>query len=323
MRRQKFIALLCRTAATGLTLELWNPPLHAQSRMNRVGVLFPAGDTPGTRTFIAAMARLGYIEGRNLAYKFLATGGQVERLPPLAGELVALKPDVIVTATEPAARALVTATSDIPIVLALIGDPIGLGLTDSIARPSRNVTGFTTGNETVAAKRLELLHEMIPTIGKVALLWVPANAQHRLVVKRTRQAAATFNVEFLSLPVTTAADISLAIMKAEREHATALLVAVDPLTIRNRRMIIDQTLVLNLATMHDYGVEAKDGALISYGSDVAEDYGRTAGYVDRILKGAKVRSAVPGAYQVPACDQPQNRQGAWYYRAVFVARPRR
>jgi putative ABC transport system substrate-binding protein len=284
MRRRNFIARLCRTAATGLALKLWNPPLHAQSRMDRVDVLFPAGDTPGTRIFIDAMAGLGYIEGRNLAYKFLATDGRVDRLAQLADELVALKPDVIVTATEPAARALITATSDIPIVLALIGDPIGLGLTDSIARPSRNVTGFTTGNETVAPKRLELLHEMIPTIGKVALLWVPANAQHWLVVKRTRQAAATHNVEFLSLPVTTAADVSLAIMKAEREHAMALLVAADPPTIRNRRMIIDQTLVLNLATMHDYSVEVKDGALISYGSDVAEDYGRTAGYVDRILK---------------------------------------
>jgi putative ABC transport system substrate-binding protein len=129
---------------------------------------------------------------------------------------------------------------------------------------------------------------MIPTMRKVALLWVPANAQHRLVVERTRQAAAMLNVKFWSLPVTTAADISLAIMKAEREHATALLVAADPLTIRNRRMIIDQTLLFNLAAMHDYSFEVKDGALMSYGSDVAEDYGRTAGYVDRILKGAKV-----------------------------------
>jgi putative ABC transport system substrate-binding protein len=288
MRRRKFITLLCWTAVSGLALEPWNPPLNAKSRMNRVGLLFPAGDTPGSRTFIDAMARLGYVEGRNVAYKFLAAGGQVEQLPRLARELVALKPEVIVTATEPAARALADATRDIPIVLALIGDPIGLDLTDSIARPSRNVTGFTTGNETVAAKRLELLHEMIPTMRKVALLWVPANAQHRLVVERTRQAAAMLNVKFWSLPVTTAADISLAIMKAEREHATALLVAADPLTIRNRRMIIDQTLLFNLAAMHDYSFEVKDGALMSYGSDVAEDYGRTAGYVDRILKGAKV-----------------------------------
>jgi putative ABC transport system substrate-binding protein len=141
------------------------------------------------------------------------------------------------------------------------------------------------GPALATARAIRAIGTVRPSVG-LKNATVPANAQHWLVVKRTRQAAAAHNVEFLSLPVTTAADVSLAIMKAEREHAMALLVAADPLNIRNRRMIIDQTLVLNLATMHDYSVEVKDGALISYGSDVAEDYGRTAGYVDRILKGA-------------------------------------
>ena len=117
-------------------------------------------------------------------------------------------------------------------MLALIGDPIGLGVTKSMARPSGNVTGFTTGNDTVAPKRLELLLEMIPSARKVALLWVSTNDQHRLVMERTRQAAATLKVDLLSLPVANAADISLAVAQAESEHATALLVTADPLTIR-------------------------------------------------------------------------------------------
>jgi putative ABC transport system substrate-binding protein len=288
MRRRDFITFLGGTAATGLALGQLSFALNAQTRMQRVGVLFPAGDKPGARSLIDAMSKLGYVERQNIAYDIRAAGRQVERLPQLAHELVAGNPDVIVSATEPAARALVEATHDIPIVLALIGDPVGLGLTDNMSRPSRNVTGFTTGNDTVAAKRLELLLEMVPAARKIALLWVPANAQHRLVVERTRHATATLKVELLSLPMTTAADISVAIEKAESDHAAALLVAADPLTIRNRRTIIDQSLLRNLPAMHSYGFEVKDGALMSYGSDVGEDYGHAARYVARILKGAKV-----------------------------------
>jgi putative ABC transport system substrate-binding protein len=260
----------------------------AQERMRRVGMLFPAGDAPGSRQLVQALAKLGLVEGRNVGYDIRAAGREPERLPDLARELVARKPEVIVSATEVAARALTEATRDIPIVLALIGDPVALGFTQSMARPTGNVTGFTTGNDTVAAKRLELLREMVPAARKVALLWVPENAQHRLVVERTRQAAAALKVEILSLPVTEAEDISPAIAKAEQEGAAGLLVVADPLIVRNRRTIIDECLVRDLPAMHSYSLEVRDGALMSYGSDVGEDYGRAAAYVDRILKGAKV-----------------------------------
>jgi putative ABC transport system substrate-binding protein len=288
MRRRDFITLVGGTTATALAFAARSPALHAQSRMQHIGVLFPAGDTPGARNLIDAMAKLGYVRGANIAYDIRVANRQVERIPQLARELVARQPAVIVSATEIAARALVDATRDIPIVLSLIGDPVGLGLTNSVAHPSGNVTGFTTGNDTVAGKRLELLREMIPKADKVALLWVPTNAQHRLIVERTRRAAATLKVDLLVFPVTTAADISLAIEKAENEHAAAVIVGADPLTIRNRRSIIDESLVRNLPTMHSYGFEVKDGALMSYGSDVGEEYERTAVYVDRILNGAKV-----------------------------------
>src|SRR5262249_8426786 len=211
-----------------------------------------------------------------------------ERLPQLARELIAAKPNVIVSATTPAALALSEVTRDIPIVLALIGDPMALGLTQSIARPTRNMTGFTTENETVAGKRLEILHEMVPMAHKIALLWVPGNAQHRLVVERTQEAAVALNIEILPLPVTTEEDISPAITKAEVERAAALVVAADPMIVRNRRTIIDESLLRNLPTMHSYSIEVQDGALLSYGSEVGEDYGRAAMYVDRILKGAKI-----------------------------------
>jgi putative ABC transport system substrate-binding protein len=256
--------------------------------MHRVGILFPAGEAPGFRKFADALTQLGYVEGRNVVYDIRAAGQFVERLPELARELVAKRPDVIVSAATIAARALTDATRDIPIVLALVGDPIGLGLTSSMARPTGNVTGFTTGHDTIAAKRLELLLEVVPTARKVAFMWVPTNEQHRLVEQRTRQAAAALKIELVSLPVTTAEEISTAIASAESTRSAALLIAADPLIVRNRRTIIDECLLRNLPAMHSYSFEVRDGALMSYSSDVGEDYERTAVYVDRILKGAKI-----------------------------------
>ena len=256
--------------------------------MHRVGILFPAGETPGIQRFSAALRELGYVEGRNVTYDVRAAGADAGRLPDLARELIAGKPDVIVSATATAGRALMNATKEIPIVLALIGDPVGLGLTTSLARPTGNVTGFTTAHDTLAAKRLELLLELVPNARKVAFLWFPGNEQNKLVEQRTREAAAALRVELLSLPVGSAEEISLAITRADAERAGALLIAPDPLIVRNRQTIIDECLLRNLPAMHSYSFEVRDGALISYGSDVGEEYERAAVYVDRILKGVKV-----------------------------------
>jgi putative ABC transport system substrate-binding protein len=275
-------------AGLASTAGFWSTSLLAQSQSNRVGVLFPAGDSPGARTLIDALAGRGFRAGQNVTFDIRAAGRRTERLPELARELVARQPDVIVSATDIAARALTDATRDIPIVLALIGDPIALGLTKSIARPTANVTGFTTGNDTVATKRLQLLREMVPSARNVGVMWVPANAQNRLVLERINQAAAALGVEILSLPVTDDADITAAMAKAGNERVQALLIAADPLTVRNRRTIIDECLLRDLPAMHSYSLEVQDGALMSYGSDVGEDYGRAAVYVERILKGAKV-----------------------------------
>jgi putative ABC transport system substrate-binding protein len=146
-------------------------------------------------------------------------------------------------------RRVTEATKDIPIVLALVGDPVGLGFTSSMARLTANVTGFTTGHDTLAAKRLELLLELVPTARNVAFLWVPTNVQSQLVEERTRQAAAALKVDLMSLPVTTPEEISLAIARAENGRAAALLIAPDPLIVRNRRTIINECLLRNLPAM--------------------------------------------------------------------------
>jgi putative tryptophan/tyrosine transport system substrate-binding protein len=206
----------------------------------------------------------------------------------LARELVALKPDVIVSATGQAGIALRAATRDIPIVLAVVGDPLALGLTESIARPTGNVTGFTTTTGDVVQKRLELLREMVPNLRKAALIWNSENAHHWFDLDRTREAAAALGIELLSLPVSSDEEISPAIAQADQERAEGLLVAPDPLTVRNRRSIIDECIMRDLPAMHTYSFEVREGALASYGSDIHENYGRAAAYVDRILKGAKI-----------------------------------
>ncbi|HJQ56403.1 MAG TPA: ABC transporter substrate-binding protein [Vineibacter sp.] len=286
MRRRVLVALVTGAAVAWPVGARGQP--QSGAKVYGVAVLFPAGDEPGARQLIEALAARGYVPQRNVTYHMRAAGQETGRLPRLARELVAQRPDVIVTATEPAARALTDATREIPIVMAVIGDPVALGITQSLARPTGNVTGFTSGHETIAAKRLELSLEVVPAARVVALLWVSTNTTNRLSMERSHQAAATLKVGLVSLPVAVAEDIPPAIDKAQKEGAAVLLVAADPLTIRNRRTIIDECLLRNLPAMHSYALEVRDGALISYGSDVAEDYGRVAGYVDRILKGAKI-----------------------------------
>jgi putative ABC transport system substrate-binding protein len=262
--------------------------VFADSRTYRVAVLFPVSEGPSFGRLVEALAQRGFVQGRNVTYDVRAAGGKPELLTVFARELVARRPDVIVTATEPAARAVADATGDVPIVLALIADPIALGLTQSLARPTRNLTGFTLGHDTLTLKRLELMRELAPSAAKALFLWVPENNTHRIMFDRIRQASTSLKFEMVSLPVTRADEIAAAMAKAAKERSAVLIVAPDPITLRNRQSIIDECLILSLPAMHTFAFEVRDGALISYGGDVAEDYGRTADYVARILQGGRV-----------------------------------
>jgi len=291
MRRREFIALLAGAATVPSTWPLGASAQRAE-RVRRVGVLLPVPDNDvAQRPRVAALKQrlqeLGWTEGLNLKLEIRFSGSDSE-LRASAAELVGRSPDAIVSTTSTAARALADATRDIPIVMAVIGDPVALGFTKSMSRPTGNLTGFTTFNDTVAGKRLEILREVVPTTRKVALMWVPANPQQVLLEMQTRKAAAILGIELLSLPLTSSADIAPALARVELERANALLVAADPLTIANSGAIIDGCLLQNLPAMHSYASEAHSGALLSYGSDVVENFARAADYVDRILKGAKV-----------------------------------
>lgn len=283
MQRREFVTLL-GGAAVGLPLSA-----HAQHRTPRIGVLIVGASAPARDIELAhQLERLGYVDGRNIIYEIRGADGDVNQLPLLAKELVAMRPDVIVGSTSPAALALAATTPDIPIVMTVVGDPIALGLTISMSSPSRNLTGFTNSSVSLAAKRLELLRELVPGLRKVAYLWVPLNPLTKRFGEEVRSAANALGISLVSLPLTSGVDIGTAFTLAEKEQVMAVLVESDELAVRFSGSIVDECLVRNLPAMHAWPFEVRNGALISYGPAVVENYPRTAIYVDRLLKGAKI-----------------------------------
>ncbi|MGB7779248.1 MAG: ABC transporter substrate-binding protein [Pseudolabrys sp.] len=283
MKRREFIALL------GGAAIIWPLGTSAQQHIRRVAVL-SVGVAPQSRDFALAheLAKLGYIEGNNITYDIRGAEGDSSRLLQLALELVAKKPEVIVGSTSTVAVVLANATREIPIVMMVVGDPIALGLSNSMSHPSRNVTGFTMSTTALAAKRLELLRELVPGIRKVAFLRVRDNPITKRTGEEVQTAADTLGLKIVSLPVASGADITTAFTIAEKEGVTALLIDGDPLMVRFSGTIIDECLVRDLPAMHPWPFEVRNGALISYGPAIVENYSRTASYVDRILRGISI-----------------------------------
>jgi putative tryptophan/tyrosine transport system substrate-binding protein len=183
---------------------------------------------------------------------------------------------------------LASATREIPIVMMVVGDPIALGLSNSMSHPSRNITGFTMSTAVLAAKRLELLRELVPGIRKVGFLWSRDNPITKRTSEEVQMAADKLGLKIVSLPVASGADIPAAFTIAEKEGVTAILIDGDPLMVRFSGTIVDECLVRDLPAMHPWPFEVRSGALISYGPAIVENYSRTAVYVDRILSGVKI-----------------------------------
>jgi putative ABC transport system substrate-binding protein len=282
VRRREFIAGAASTAAL---------PVHspAQQRVPRVSILlFGDAVVSGELEIVRELTRIGYIEGRNIAYEVRGARGELTRLSQVASELVLTKPAAMVGSGTPSAAALFAATRNIPIVMTAVGDPIALGLTGSISRPTQNVTGFTVSSLLLAAKRLELLHGIMPRLRKVAYVWVPGNPVSTLFEAHVRKAADVLGIKLVSLPLTSEADIAAAFTVASEEQVAAVLVESDPLTLHHSVTIVDECLVRDLPSIHTWPTEVRNGALISYGPATVENNSRAASYIDRILKGAKI-----------------------------------
>jgi putative ABC transport system substrate-binding protein len=233
------------------------------------------------------MRELGYLEGKNLTIDWRFAEGKVERLPALANELVALKPDVIVAGATPSVQAAHRATTTIPIVFVAVPDPVGEGFVKSLPRPGANITGLSTIVTEVSSKYLELLRLVEPKLARVAVLMNPLNPSDSLILEQIHGAAFAIGVKVYPFEASTAAQIEAGFAAMTRVRAHALIVAADELFYGQRAEIAKLAIKNRLPTISPSREQAEAGGLMSYGQDLAEHYQRAAIYVDKILKGAK------------------------------------
>jgi len=284
MKRREFIALLGGAAA-------WPVAAHAQQagKVYRIGFI-TAGIVPPPPTesaFHDGLRALGWIEGKNVIYEDRYAENRLDRLPELAAELVRLNVDVIVTAGTLAPLAAKRATATIPIVMIAAGDPLGSGLIASLARPGGNVTGLSLMAPELAGKRLELLREILPGLSRVAVLWNAANPYSAIVFKETERAAQPLKIEVQSLEVRSPDDLDSALEDAIRQNASALMTVEDPFTTDRRHHIAEFAAKNKVPAIYGLREFADAGGLIAYGANLADLFRRAAGFVDKILKGAK------------------------------------
>jgi len=285
MREKIFYFALCAM--------LFAPCLSAeaqqQAKISKIGWLTarPASPGGGLELFQRDLRKLGYSEGKNIAFESRYAEGIVDRLPAPAEELVRLKVDVILTGTTPGARAAKNATRTIPIVFWTEGDPIVAGLVDSLARPGGNITGFTIIATVLAGKRLEILKETIPKLSRVALLWNPQDPSSAQQWKESQLPARELGLQLHSMEVSSADKYESAFKEATKARSRALAVTLDGLANSNQKRIAELAARHRLPAIYARSDYVDNGGLMSYGADNAEPFRRAAYYVDRILKGAK------------------------------------
>jgi putative ABC transport system substrate-binding protein len=230
----------------------------------------------------------GWIEGKNLIVDYRSAEGHAERVAPLANELVALKPDVLVGPSPKEALALKSATASIPIVFAAVSYPERLGLVQSMSHPGGNITGLAAVVPGFVGKLIEILREMVPTASKIAVLVNPGTPSHRLIVaEELPQTARNLGVALPIVEATTAEELDIAFASAAAQHADAISVFGDPLTVNNAPRVTALAAKHRLPAIYLFRLFATNGGLISYGPDLADLLRRAGGYVNKILKGAK------------------------------------
>ena len=255
----------------------------------RVGLLSGVASTsPTLQAFRNGLRDLGWIEGRNIVIEHRFADGNSDRLPALAEELVRLKVDVIAAGPTPPAVAAINATKTIPIVMLGAAEPVELGFIKSYARPGGNVTGLSWSvNLEVIAKGLELLKEVLPRARHVAILWNGSNPAQAIAVKEVKASARLAEVQLLLLDVRGPGDFERAFATMAQRRVDAVLVVADALFVAHRTRIAELEAKHRLPSVHGIVQNVEAGGLLFYGPDLASVYRRGAGYVDRILKGAK------------------------------------
>ena len=279
-------ALLLALAAIGL-----QPLARAQQpksawRVTYLSAASPAADRQWVDAFRQELRVLGYIEGQNLVLELRHAGQQPGRLSEIAAELTRSRPDIVVVyGSEPVAA---MQKSGLPIVMTVHADPLGTGLVPSLARPGGNVTGLTDGHADLAPKRLEILKDAVPTIKRVAVLYNPGTPHAVRQLRHVQSEAPRLGLSVVPVEVRGVKEIDAALASVLKERADSLFVAPDPTWwIGQHRKLAQFAIANRLPTIGTVRQFAEQGMLISYGTNFTELWRRSAGYVDKILKGAR------------------------------------
>lgn len=290
MRRRNFITGLASTTAA------WSLAARAQQQDNlqRIGVLMGFGDNDPEgilwlSSFIQGLRQLGWTEGRNVRLAIRWGASDLGRQQMYAKELVDLQPDVILAHGTAPTAAVQRETSTIPIVFAAVSDPVGERFVESLSHPGHNLTGFVFTEGGMGGKWLELLKELAPGLKRAAIIFNPNTAPgHGAFYLSSFEAAArSLNVESIKAPVTSDAEIQIAITSLGREANSGLVVSGDTFLVAHRAPIILAAAQLKIPAVYFHAVFAREGGLFAYGPDNVDLFRRAASYVDRILRGEK------------------------------------
>jgi putative ABC transport system substrate-binding protein len=282
VNRRELIALAGGAAAWPLAARAQQQPV-----IGLLGGATATGWGPFVTAFRQGLSEAGYEEGRNVALEARWAGGQYERLPAMAADLIQRKVDVIAAFTTPAARAALAATTTIPIVFTTISDPVQLGLVASLSRPGGNVTGVTRLEVEVGQKLLELLHELIPRAMAIAVLVNPANPNSETQLRNLKSAARLLGVDVHVLNASTERDLEAVPAAAVEVQAGGLVIVGDAFINSRTEKLAALALRYKLPTVFSSRASAMVGGLMSYGGDQKEQYRQAGLYTGRILKGEK------------------------------------
>jgi putative ABC transport system substrate-binding protein len=282
LKRRTFIAGLGGAAAWPLAARAQ----QASAKIYHIGILSLV-QRPNEGALRQALRDLGYVEGRNVVYESRYGAGSVEQLAVGADELVRLKTDIIVTSGAPAAEAAKKATNSIPVVMWGAGDPVATGLIIDMAHPGGNMTGVTELAVELTAKRLQLFKEAIPDLTRVAIIWNAGDRAMSLRFEEADTSAPRLGIQLIRFPINKSEDFAKAFDAMARERPDGVFVINDALTRLNEGALFEFLRANRLPSIFEFPANARDGAMMSYGPDLAEMAPRAAAFVDKILKGAK------------------------------------